>query len=127
MTCQSWRSEKNVLLAFRLLSKTRFELLQGRIVFGLPTMTGHIFSTPRAIMMYSNSFETLKPYIFSVCSIKGVVALSRALFYSKIPLTLEYLLAKGTFIVFWECRNCLYRPWPIFTVVIVPQYRLLSH
>ena len=40
-------------------------------------------------MMYSNSFETLKPYIFSVCSIKSVVALSRALFYSKVPLTCQ--------------------------------------
>ena len=37
----------------------------GRIFFRLPTLTGHSFATPWAMMMKSGSFESPKPYLLA--------------------------------------------------------------
>ena len=59
MTCQSWRSEKNPGLDPGPHSSG----LRGRILFRLPTLTGHSFAAPWVTMTKSGSFESPKPYL----------------------------------------------------------------
>ena len=77
MTCQSWRSKKIALLIAHLLSKMGFEMYQGGIFFGPPTLKGHNFVAPRAMVMNSSSIESPKPYLFGNCLKKSITALLR--------------------------------------------------
>ena len=59
MTCQSWQSEKN-----SAAQPTRvWPEVESRIFFGSPTLTGHSFAAPWAMMIKSGSFESPKPYL----------------------------------------------------------------
>ena len=58
VTCQSWRSKKNLCLPRRPQSRGP----SGRILFRLPTLIGHSFAAPWVTMTKSGSFESPKPY-----------------------------------------------------------------
>ena len=60
VTCQSWRSEKNL----RLNPWPHSNGPSSGILFRLSTFTGHSFGALWAIMMNSSSFESPKSYLF---------------------------------------------------------------
>ena len=73
----SWKSKKN--LGYRvltdLLSKKGFNSVWERIFFRPPTLTGHSFAAPWAMMMKSSSFESPKLYLLTHNSKNSIAAL----------------------------------------------------
>ena len=62
VTCQSWKSEKSFAMWVTLM----WSGLESWIFFRSPTLIGHNFAAPWAMMMKSGSFESPKSYLLAL-------------------------------------------------------------
>ena len=111
MTCQSWKSEKNsAARATRVWSG-----VESWIFFTSPTLIGHNFAAPWAMMMKSGSFESPKSYLLALNLKNSIVPLLTSVRTSwKVTIyyinrALLILFGKPLY-VFWSCPGYPYGP-----------------